>query len=181
MISKVGSLGRFGGPILVDRIVTNSVTVAISDSVKTASGFAALGTAGAAVLGHVVALVGQDGLNPEMDGSFNGNAGTAYTVASDNQTVAQIKAIVDIDVHSLYSAELDAAAGSTTGSDLAGYFLKLADEDTLDESTAAAVRVVLTEGTPNTVAYAQYYTHGLDRNNTAQALVNICYSEVFGV
>lgn len=70
---------------------------------------------------------------------------------------------------------------TTTGSDLAGYYMKLVDEDTLDESTAATARVVLSEGTPNTVAYAQYATHGADRNNTAQALVNICYSEVFGV
>lgn len=181
MIHKVGSLGRYGGPILVDRVITNSVVCAISDSVKTASGFAALGTAGAAVLGHVVAIVGQDGLNPENDGSFNGNLGTAYTAASDNQTVAQVKAVVDVDTYALYSAEVDATIGTTTGSDLAGYYMKLVDEDTLDESTAATARVVLSEGTPNTVAYAQYATHGADRNNTAQALVNICYSEVFGV
>ena len=168
MIQKVGSLGRFGGPVLVDRIITNSVVCAISDSVKTASGFAALGTAGAGVLGHVVAIVGQDGLNPEMDGSFRGNPGEAYTVASDNQTVAQIKAIVDIDVHGLYSAEVDATIGTTTGSNLAGYRMDLVDEDTLDESTATANA-------------AQYYSHGVDRNNTAQALVNIHESEVFSL
>lgn len=168
MIHKVGSLGRFGGPILVDRIVTNSVTIAISDSVKTASGFAALGTAGAGVLGHVVALVGQDGLNPVSDGSFNGNLGAAYTVASDNQTVAQIKAVVDVDVNGLYSAEVDATIGTTTGSNLAGYRMDLVDEDTLDESSATANA-------------AQYYSHGLDRNNTAKALVNIHESEVFSL
>jgi len=167
MIQKVGSLGRFGGPILVDRICTNSITVAISDSVQTASGFAALGSAGARVLGHVVALTAQDGLNPQIDGSFRGNPGDTQVMAADNQTVAMIKAVVDIDTSSLYSAELDAAAGTTTGSDLAGYTADLVDEDTLDESTAL-------EST------GQYYSHGLDRNNTAQALVNILESEVFG-
>ena len=167
MFQKIGSLGRFGGPVLVDRVITNSAVIAIGDSVKTASGFAALGTAGARVLGHVVAVVGQDGLNPVDDGSFNGNLGTAFTAASDNQTVAQVKAVVDVAQDALYVAELDAAAGTTTGSDLAGYNMDLADEDTLDESTAAETT-------------AQYYSHGLDRVQTDKAVVNILESEVFG-
>ena len=167
MIQKIGSLGRFGGPVLVDRIITNSVVVAISDSVKTASGFAALGTAGARVLGHVVSVVGQDGLNPKIDGSFRANPGDTFTAASDNQTVDKVKVVVDVAQDGLYSAELDAAAGTTTGSNLAGYNFDLAGEDSLDESTAAQTT-------------AQYYSHGLDRNNTAQVVVNILESEVFG-
>lgn len=168
MFQKIGSLGRFGGPVLVDRVITNSVVCAIGDSVRTASGFAALGTAGTAVLGHVVAIVGQDGLNPKDDATFNGNLGTAFTAASDNQTVAQVKAVVDIAQDALYIAELDAAAGTTTGSNLAGYKLDLVDKDTLDESTATA-------------STAQYYSHGLDRVQTTKAVVNILESEVFGL
>lgn len=166
MFQKIGSLGRFGGPVLVDRVITNSVVCAIGDSVKTASGFAALGTAGAAVLGHVVAVVGQDGLNPKDDASFNGNLGTAFTAASDNQTVDKVKAVVDIAQDALYIAELDAAAETTTGSSLAGVTFDLVDEDTLDESTGA---------TGN-----QYYSHGLDAVQTDKAVVNILESEVFG-
>lgn len=167
MIQKIGSLGRFGGPLLVDRILTNSITVAIGDSVKTASGFAALGTAGARVLGHVESLIGQDGLTPKKDGTYLNNIGEAYSVTSDNQTVAQVRARVDIDVASLYSAELDATIGTTSGSNLAGKNFDLVDEDTLDESTVAETT-------------AQYYSHGPDRNNTAQVVVNILESEVFG-
>lgn len=167
MIHKIGTLGQFGGPILVDRIVTNSVTIAVSDSVKTASGFAALGTAGARVLGHVVSLVGKDGLSPVKDGTYLGNPGEAYSVESDNQTDKMIRAIVDVDQSALYSAELDATVGTTTGSNLAGKNFDLVDEDTLDESTVAETT-------------AQYYSHGVDRNNTAQVVVNILESEVFG-
>lgn len=167
MIRKVGSLGRFGGPVLVDRIVTNSVTVAISDSVKTASGFAALGTTGARVLGHVVGIIGQDGLSVLTDGTFRNNPGDAHTVDSDNQTVDMTKVVVDIDTSSLYTAEVDATIGTTTGSDLAGYTMDLVDEDTLDESTAAETT-------------GQYYSHGVDVNTPANALVNILESEVFG-
>lgn len=167
MFKKIGSLADFNGPVLVDRILTNSITVAVMDSVKTASGFAALGTAGARVLGHVESLVGADGLTPVKDGSYLGNFASTYAVASNNQTVAQVRARVDVSFNSLYSAELDAAAGTTTGSNLAGKTFDLVDEDTLDESTVL-------EST------AQYYSHGLDRNNTAQVVVNVLESEVFG-
>lgn len=167
MIQKIGSLGRFGGPLLVDRIITNSVVVAVSDSVKTASGFAALGTAGARVLGHVVSIEGADGLTPIKDGTYLGNPGETYTAASNNQTVAMVRVRVDVDASSLYTAELDATVGTTTGSNLAGKNFDLVDEDTLDESSVV-------EST------AQYYSHGLDRNNTAQVVVNILESEVFG-
>ena len=167
MIHKIGTLGQYGGPILVDRIVANSVTMGVGYSVKTASGFAALGTAGAMVLGHVVNIAGDNGLAPALDGTFLGNLGSTFAAASDNQTVAKVRVIVDVSQNSLYSAEVDAAIGTTTGSNLAGYRMDLADKDTLDESTAVATT-------------AQYYSHGVDRNNTAQAIVNIHESEIFG-
>lgn len=169
MIQKIGSLCSTG-PILVDRIVANSVTMGIGFSVKTASGFAALGTTGARVLGHVESLIGTDGLTPVKDGTLLQNPGATLAVASDNQTVAQIRVRVDVDTNSLYSAELDAAVGTTTtagGSGVAGKTFDLVDEDTLDESTVAETT-------------AQYYSHGIDRNNTAQVVVNILESEIFG-
>ena len=180
MITKIGTLGRSGGPILVDRVIKNSVTVAIGDSVKTLAGFAALGTTGARVLGHVESFIGEDGLTPTKDGTLLQNLGQTFVAASDNQTVAEVRVRVDVDVMSQYSAELDAAAGSTTGSDLAGKYFNLADEDTLDESTVTEDRLTLSEGAPNTAAFMQYYSQGLDRNNTAQVVVNIVNSEVFG-
>ncbi len=167
MIHKIGSLGRYGGPLLVERIITNSVTVAISDSVKTASGFAALGTTGARVLGHVESIVGADGLTPVKDGTLLQNLGATYAAASNNQTVAQVKVRVDVDTASLYSAEPDAALATTAGSNLAGKNFDLVDANTLDESTVVETT-------------AQYYSHGVDRNDTDQLVVNILESEVFG-
>lgn len=167
MIHKIGTLGRVGGPILVDRIITNSVTVAIADSVKTASGFLALGTAGARVLGHVEGFIGKDGLTPTKDGTLLQNLGATFAAASNNQTVAQVRARVDVDCLALYAAELDATAGTTTGSNLAGKNFDLVDANTLDESTVAETT-------------AQYYSHGLDDVNTAKVVVNILESEVFG-
>jgi hypothetical protein len=167
MIRKIGTLGRFGGPILVDRIITNSVVVAISDAVNTTGGFAALGTAGARVLGHVESFIGSDGLTPVKDGTLLQNAGQTYTAASNNETVDKVRVRVDVDTSSLYSAELDVAVGTTAGSDEAGKTFDLVDANTLDESTVAETS-------------AQYYSHGLDQTNTAQVVVNILESEVFG-
>lgn len=167
MITKIGTLGVTRGPILVERIITNSIVIAVGDSVKTAAGFAALGTAGARVLGHVVSLVGQDGLTPVKDGTYLGNIGAPLTMAATNQTVAQIRAIVDIDTNALYSADLSAAAGTTAGSNLAGKTFDLTNEETINEASVLETT-------------AQYYSHGLDRNDTTNVVVNILESEVFG-
>ena len=167
MIQKTGTLGNAGGPLLVDRILTDSLVVAVGASVKSVAGFIALGTAGARVLGHVESLVGDDGLTPVKDGSYLGNIGEAYTATADNETVAGVRARVDVDQRSMYSAELDTAIGTTAASAFAGSNFDLVDSDTLDESTAAETT-------------AQYHSHGVDRNNTAQVVVNILESEVFG-
>lgn len=166
-MQKTGTLGQPGGPLLVERILTNSVAFAIGDSVRTASGFLALGTAGSRVLGHVEAFVGQDGLTPVKDGTFLGNFGGVFTATSNNQTVAQVKARVDIDQKSLYSASLSAPAGTTAGSNTAGRNFDLTDEDTLNEASVVETT-------------AQYYSHGLDRNREVNLVVNILESEVFG-
>lgn len=68
----------------------------------------------------------------------------------------------------MYSAEVSAAIGTTTGSNLLGYKMDLTDEDTLDESSAIT-------------ATAQYNTWGVDPGNSAQAVVNVYESLVFGV
>lgn len=167
MIQKTGSLNSVVGPILVDRVLTDSLAVAVGYSVVTSAGFLALSTAGARVLGHVIALVGADSLTPVKDGTYLGNPGDVFTASATNETVEEVRAQIDVSTTSLYSAELDASAGTTSGSNLAGKNFDLVDKDTLDESTV-------------TVLTAQYYSHGLDRNNTAQVIVNILESEVFG-
>ena len=166
-----GSLNPHGAPVLRSNILANSITVTEFDSVKLASGFVALGTTGALVFGHVVSISTRQGLGMSSTGAAGAAFGSfvgSFTTASDNQTVAKNKANVDISKYSLYSAEEDAAIGTTTGSNLAGYYQDLADEDTLDESTAATTT-------------AQYFGWGVDPNDSSKAIVNIAESVVFGV
>lgn len=166
-----GTLQSNGAPVLLSRILANSITVVVNDSVKLASGFIDLGTTGALVFGHVVGIGTEKGMPLNTTGVAGAEVGSfvgTYLTASDNQTVAKAKAICDISKFTLWSAEEDVAIATTTGSNLAGYTQDIADKDTLDESTAATTT-------------GQYMGHGVDPLNSAQAIVNIYESQVFGV
>lgn len=170
MISKIGSLGNYGGPLLVDRVITNSVTLGISDSVRTVSGFAAAGIAAARVLGHVESFIGKDGLTPVKDGTLLQNLGATFAAAANNQTVAGIRVRVDVDGNCLYTADLSAAVGTTAtagGSGAAGKCFDLSNATTLAEATYLETT-------------AQYYSHGINPAKPTQIVVNILESEVFG-
>jgi len=167
--TKAGSLDSQGAPVMRNSIITNSVALVVSDSVKNVSGFLALGTAGVAVFGHVDSIVTFKDTGMETTGVAGSESGSyvgAFTAASDNQTVAKVSGKCDISQETLYSAELDATIGTTTGSNLLNYRLDLIDEDTLDESSAVTTT-------------AQYYNWGVDPLNSARIIVSIFESEVF--
>lgn len=125
-------------------ILANSITVTLGDAVKSATGFLTnASVTSAALAGIVVAVVDKNGLPIDPD------AGTidAYTTASDNQTNAQKYAIIDESPFTIYSFKINAAPGTTTGSNLRNYYADFASTDTLSESsTAATAKVVRTLG-----------------------------------
>lgn len=167
--NNAGSLDTHGAPVLRNSIITNSVVLVVNDSVKNASGFLALGTAGVAVFGHVDSIVTNKDMGMETTGVAGAASGSfinSFTAASDNQTVAMFKGKCDISQMTLRSAELDDTIATTTGSNLLGYRLDLIDEDTLDESSAVTTT-------------AQYYNWGVDPLNSARIIVSIFESEVF--
>jgi len=166
---KEGSLDPHGAQILRKEIITGSVVTTVMDSVKLTSGFVALGTAGVAVFGHVNAILKADGSPMTTSGATGAEIGSyvgTFTATSTNTTVAKTTARIDLSQMTLYSAEVSATIGTTTGSNLSGYRMDLTDEDTLDESTAATTT-------------AQYATWGLDPLNSARAIVSILESSVF--
>lgn len=174
---NAGTLSPYGAPVKLFRTLANSITVTINDSVKLASGFVALGTTGALVFGHVQGIGTSKGMPMNSTGIAGADFGSfinAFLTASDNQTVAQFKAECDVSKFTLYSASLDAAPGTTTGSNLPGYNMDIADKTQLSESSAVA------NASPATTA-GQYAAHGLDPVNSARVLVNIYESQVFGI
>lgn len=167
MFLPAGSYSSNDAPVLLKAIVANSVALVVNDSVKASSGFVALGTAGALVLGHVDSIVTNLGVGYVAASGYDGSS-TSVTVASDNQTVGKISAHVNVSKFQIYSADPDAAIATTTGSNLLGYFTDIADEDETDESTAATTT-------------CQYAIRGVDPEDSGNHLVNIYESQVFGV
>lgn len=170
-IIAIGTLSPFGAPVLRSNIITGSVKVTECDSLKAVSGFLSLGTTGVLVFGHAASIVSNKGvgmLTTGVAGSAIGSFAGAFTVASDNTTVAMIRATCDISKETLYSAGESAAIGTTTGSNLMGYSQDLSTEALLSEGSA-----LTTTG--------QYMGWGVDPNNSANAVVNIYESVIFGV
>ena len=171
MFKPTGTLNPHGAPILYKSIITNSVVTTVHDSMQIASGFAALGTTGALVAGHVVAHSDDRGVGLNTDGTAGAEIASyvnTYTAASDNQTVGRVTVELDISKNTIYSADPDAAIGTTTGSDLDGYFIDIADEESTDESSAVTTT-------------AQYAIRGVDPEDSGNHLVHVYESLFFGV
>ena len=166
-----GSLDPHGGPVLRSEIVRNSITIQELDSVtSTASGFIDLGVTAWPVLGHVKALQTNAGVGLDTTGIAGAESGTfvgTFLTASNNQTVAKVRAAVDVSKMTLYSVNPNAAIATTTGSDLLGFHTDIAGETTTSESSA-------------TTATAQYTIWGVDPLTAANQIVSICESQVFG-
>lgn len=142
-------------------IIANSEVVQIGDAVETdSSGFIiASNSVGSAARGI---LIGVDQDNAVNGVSPDTNTVDTYTVASDNQTVGKIYAIIDVSPFSIYSATIDATPGTTTGSDLSGYYADMIvnDETQLDESTASATT-------------GKFHLWGTDPDDSARVMCNI--------
>lgn len=167
----IGTLSPFGGPVLRRAIITNSLQVTELQSFKLTSGFAAAGTTGALVFGHVTGVSTDGGVGVGSTGAAGAAFGSyvgVYTAASNNQTVGLVRVECDISKETLYSASLNATIGTTTGSNLMGYKINLADANQLSESST-------------TTTTLQYNTWGVDPANSANAVVNIYESQVSGV
>ncbi len=163
----IGSLNPHGGPVLKTYISAAAIDITELDAMIASSGFAALGTTGTLVLGHIKAIVTYDGVGVTSDGAGGAFKGTYTTDASNTTTGLKTSVMVDVSKETLYSVTPDATIG-TNDSDLMGYHIDLADEDETDENTA-------TTGT------AQYTQHGVDPANSSNQVVNIYESVIFGV
>ena len=101
-----------------------------------------------AVAGMVTEIISKDGTNiesPTVDTSALGGTWTpstkTFAAASDNSTVDLISVrYIPVKADQLFRMQMDADKGTTTGSNLKGYFLKILTSDSakLDESTAVA-------------------------------------------
>lgn len=174
---KAGSLVSNSGPVLKKAIITNSVVAVANNAYKLVSGFASLGTATAIVFGHADAIetfagVGQ--ITTGAAGSTPGSFLATWTAASNNQTVDKVSVLVDISKSTLYSTATNGTIGATTGSNLIGYYMQLADSTQTAETTAT------TTAQFGGTTVSQYAVWGVDPKIAANQLVSIFVSQVLG-
>lgn len=157
--SKIGD----GAPVLTRIVIDNSDVIRIGDFVRAYNaGHIEVAVAARPLFGVVHAVEDIDGLQPTPD---SGTLDT-FTVASDNETVAQIAALVDTSIHSVYSCDQDGTLGTTNSSDQVGASFDLADEETVDESTSLRT------------GPGQLYGWGADPEDSTRVLVSIMESEL---
>ncbi len=142
------------GPLQYERgIIGNTITLTVGDAVKITpdTGGSYIEPADATddnVYGVLVDLVDKDGFSyktktSNFDGTYTEAAdGDTYVSASDNLTVKKVQARVCLAQGTIFSAKLDAAAGTTTGSDKIGIFFDIltSDSTSLDESSVSATK-----------------------------------------
>ena len=169
-----GSLEPWGGPLLRSEIIFNSLTVTELDSVHAASGFISTAVVASLVFGHVVGLVQNLGIGLNTTGAAGAAIGSfvnAFTVASDNQTNGKVRAQCDISKKTLYSVASDGTIGTTTGSNLLGFFTNVSSSG---QSTSTGETSTLS-------STLQYHIWGTDPNKTANQIVNVYQSQPLGV
>jgi len=165
---KVGTLSPYGAPVLRSAVITNSTTMSVADMVAVSSGFV-LDASGTTypIFGNLVAFSTYKGVGVLTTGAAGAALGSfvgTYATASDNQTNAKIEAVVDISKESLYTNPTSGTPGTTTGSNLLGYYLNLvaASATTIDETSATTTR-----GT------TQFFNWGLQVGSTSLIVVNL--------
>lgn len=131
-------------------------------------------TTGKKIVGIIEAIITAKGVAPANNGCGGAFVET-FRTAANNETGAQVCAIVDISPFSVYSADLGDTIGTTTGSNRAFYYLDLGTGDTnnqqLNEASAEAL---------GTVGGGQFITHGVDPEDTNNVLVSISKSFLNG-
>lgn len=154
-----------GHPNTTDVLIKNSATIQIGDVVRSyVAGVCEVNIAAKPSLGVVVGVVDADGLPVDPD---SGTLDT-YTVASDNQTVGLKRAQVILSKDAVFSADVDGTIGTTNTSNLRGCTIDLTDENSLAETSALRN------------ASGQFYSHGVDPEDSGNLLVSIMESEFDG-
>jgi len=136
-------------PAAENIVILNSATVQVGDAMKLSAGGVEPADAAADRPYGLCVGINLDGIplsqltsGSDYDGTYTeatGGVGDIYAAASDNQTDKLIVASV-VPIPGLWiEADLDAARGTTTGSDVVGYYMDIltTDSSQLDESTAS--------------------------------------------
>jgi len=167
----VGGVGRKLELVLL----ANSQTVEVGDVIETYSaGKGTLGTAALPVLGVVLALVDSKGLPLPAPAVVAGTASGSDVRSQATSTTGTYYALVDVSKDTVYSASVSGTLGTTGSSTLRGCYIDINSAGTeygqLLETTASRT-------TGATGANGNFYSHGLDPDDSTRLLVSIANHE----
>jgi hypothetical protein len=161
---------------LVLVLLKDSSTVAVGEVVKTyVSGYGERGAAATPLAGVVHSIGSKDNL-PDVQGAHSaGSTNTSdlstVTTAADNTTTELYWAMVDFSVNSKYSAEVSGTLGTTNNSDLRGCRIDI------DSANTDYGRLLETTATRTVGTTANFYSHGVDPNDSTRLIVSLANSE----
>ena len=168
---------------LVSVLIDDSTTVSVGDVTESyTNGALTNGVAAAPLKGFVHGIVeAENGVKPSLPsvlgsntaGSVNPSDVQTITTAADNTTTLKYWAIVDTSLDSLYSAEVNGTLGTTSASTLLGCRINV------DSANTDYGRVLETTATRTVATTANFYSHGLDPEDSARLVVSLAQSEEY--
>ena len=177
MFNFAHTMGGVGRKLFKIRL-GDSQTYEVGDAVKIYStGEADLGVAATPIFGIIAAFVDASGI-PLPDAAIAAGTASGVTqrsVTTDASNSDEYYALIDHSLDSIYSATVSGTLGTTNDSDLPGARIDVDSANTeygqLLETTATR-----TIGTP-----ANFYSYGVDPNDSTRLMVRIALSEQFSV
>lgn len=168
----VGDQGRK----MVKVLLADSQTVEVGDVIETyTTGEGVLGVAALPLLGVVVDIVNAKGVPIETSNPVAGVASGVDVISQATGTDGAFYANVDISKTTVYTASVSGTLGTTNSSDLRGAYIDINSAGTaygqLLESTATRTAHSATG------AMGNFYSHGVDPNNSSRLLVSIANHE----
>lgn len=166
-----------GTPQLIQVLIKNSITINVGELVKAyVDGYATNGTAAVGNLGIVHGFCYKDGtpvnsVSSPTAGTAASPSVTQVVAASDNQTTQLYWALVDISRETTYSAQVNGTLGTTASSTLLGCRIDV------DSAGTNYGRVLETTATRTNATDANFYSLGLDPQDSTRLIVSCAFSE----
>lgn len=168
---------------LVSVLIGNTKTIRVGDVVESFTGGSlTTGVAAAPLKGFVHAIVeAENGVKPSLPqvkgsntaGVTNPSDQDSVTTAADNTTTKKFWAIVDTSLDSLYSAEVNGTIDTTNNSGDLGARINV------DSANSDVGRVLESTATRTVATTANFYSHGLDPEDSARLVVSLAQSEEY--
>lgn len=168
----VRTIGGVGRKLQLVKLA-NSQTVAVGDVIQTyTTGLGVLQTATNLVGGVVDALCDANGYPVRQSAPVAGTASGVDLRSVATGTTGTSYALVDYGTNTIYSAAVNGTIGTTATSNLRGCMLDV------DSANTSYGRLLETTATRTEGVEANFYSHGVDPNDSTRLLVSIAFSEM---